>query len=128
MKVGELEKTMKKNWNMYITQVSKHFRKYGISYEIKYFLHNSSGGSDQENPASTEVDWISPEDPTKKVRVNAIFEAGTVIFGKEHLNSSTLKDQKEYITDSNSSKELEHNETKFNEDEEIFHGIFSISI
>ena len=87
-----------------------------------------TGGSDQENPANTEVDWISPENPTKKVRVNAILEAGTVIFGKEHLNSSTLEDQPEHITDGNSSEETEHNKTALNEDEEIFHGcINSIS-
>ena len=84
---------------------------------------NLTGGSDEENPANTEVDWISPENPTKKVRVNAILEAGTVIFGKKHLNFSALEDQKEHTTDENSSKETEHNKTAFNEEEEIFHGI-----
>ena len=69
------------------------------------------------------MDWISPENPTKKVRVNAILEAGTVIFGKEHLNSSILDDQTENTTDKNSSEETNHNETTFNEEEEIFHGI-----
>jgi len=96
MSLGDFQVTVDSGW-----RVGKN---HGNDSERVFY----ASGSNEQNPCHTGVDWISPENPNEKIRVNPLEGSGTVIF-PQNQEDSINNEINDDINSVNDNKEYEDN-------------------
>jgi len=96
MSLGDFQVTVDSGWRV--------GKSHGENSERVFY----ASGSNEQNPCHTGVDWISPENPNEKIRVNPLEGSGTVIFPQNH-GDSINNEINDDINSVNDNKEYEDN-------------------